>query len=268
MLHGCVNGPNLMGEASGFNDVADTEGFIVVYPRQNVTSNPARCWNWQLPINQARDSGEASILAGIVDKVKADYSVDPRRVYVTGISAGGAMTSIMLACYSDVFAAGAIHSGGMFKGATTISGSAYALLAGSIYSPDSNGRLAWQCSGSPSPRPLPVLVFHGSADLTVNPVNGQQAVRQFLQTNDLADDGLDNDSVKYVPTSTYHGQVPGGRGYTVDTYAYGGRTLVQHYVVQGMGHAWSGSQSGLPFTDPKGPDATLITWLFLKDYQR
>jgi hypothetical protein len=97
----------------------------------------------------------------------------------------------------------------MFKGATTISGSAYALLAGSIYSPDSNGRLAWQCSGSPSPRPLPVLVFHGSADLTVNPVNGQQAVRQFLQTNDLADDGLDNDSVKYVPTSTYHGQVPG-----------------------------------------------------------
>ncbi len=195
VLHGCVNGPNLMGEASGFNDVADTEGFIVVYPRQNVTSNPARCWNWQLPINQARDSGEASILAGIVDKVKADYSVDPRRVYVTGISAGGAMTSIMLACYSDVFAAGAIHSGGMFKGATTISGSAYALLAGSIYSPDSNGRLAWQCSGSPSPRPLPVLVFHGSADLTVNPVNGQQAVRQFLQTNDLADDGLDNDSV-------------------------------------------------------------------------
>ena len=153
VLHGCVTGPNLMGEASGFNDVADTEGFIVVYPRQNVTSNPARCWNWQLPINQARDSGEASILAGIVDKVKAGYSVDPHRVYVTGISAGGAMTSIMLACYSDVFAAGAIHSGGMFKGATTISGSAYALLAGSIYSPDSNGRLAWQCSGSPSPRP-------------------------------------------------------------------------------------------------------------------
>ncbi|KAG1086809.1 hypothetical protein G6F40_013861 [Rhizopus arrhizus] len=113
VLHGCVTGPNLMGEASGFNDVADTEGFIVVYPRQNVTANPARCWNWQLPINQARDSGEAAILAGIVDKVKAGYSVDPHRVYVTGISAGGAMTSIMLACYSDVLAAGAIHSGGM-----------------------------------------------------------------------------------------------------------------------------------------------------------
>lgn len=268
VLHGCVTGPNLMGEASGFNDVADTEGFLVVYPRQNVTANPARCWNWQLPINQARGSGEASILAGIVDQVKGSYSVDPRRVYVTGISAGGAMTSIMLACYSDVFAAGAIHSGGMYKGATTVSGSAYALLAGSIYSPDSNGRLAWQCSGSPTPRPIPVLVFHGTADSTVNPVNGQQAVRQFLQTNDLADDGLDNDSVKYVPTSTYNGQVPGGRAYRVDTYSYGGRTLAQHYVVQGMGHAWSGSQTGLPFTDPDGPDATLITWVFLKDQLR
>ncbi|WP_269791318.1 PHB depolymerase family esterase [Stenotrophomonas sp. Iso1] len=268
VLHGCVNGPNLMGEASGFNEVADAEGFIVVYPRQNVTSNPARCWNWQLPINQARGSGEAAILAGIVDAVKAGYNVDPRRVYVTGISAGGAMTSIMLACYSDVFAAGAVHSGGMYRGATTVSGSAYALLAGSIYSPDSNGRLAWQCSGSPSPRPLPVLVFHGSADSTVNPVNGQQAVRQFLQTNDLADDGFDNDSVKYVPTSTLNAQVPGGRAYTIDNYTYGGKTLVQHYVVHGMGHAWSGSDSGLPFTDPKGPDATLITWLFLKEHLR
>ncbi len=268
VLHGCVTGPNLMGEASGFNEVADTEGFIVVYPRQNLTANPARCWNWQLPINQARGSGEASILAGIVDEVKADYNVDPRRVYVTGISAGGAMTSIMLACYSDVFAAGAVHSGGMYKGATTVSGSAYALLAGSIYSPDSNGRLAWQCSGSPSPRPIPLLVFHGTVDTTVNPVNGQQAVRQFLQTNDLADDGLDNDSVKYQPTSTIAGQVPGGHAYTIYNYTYGGKTLAQHYVVQGMGHAWSGSQSGLPFTDPKGPDATLITWLFLKDHLR
>lgn len=268
VLHGCVNGPNLMGEASGFNDVADVEGYLTVYPRQNVSANPTRCWNWQLPVNQARGSGEASILAGIVDAVKAGYSIDASRVYVTGISAGGAMTSIMLACYSDVFAAGAVHSGGMYKAATTVSGSAYALLAGSIYSPDSNGRSAWQCSGSPSPRPIPLLVFHGSADTTVNPLNGQQAVRQFLQTNDLADDGIDNDSVKYVPTSTIAGQVPGGRAYTIYNYSYGGRLLAQHYVVHGMGHAWSGSDSGLPFTDPSGPDATVITWAFLKGYTR
>lgn len=268
VLHGCVTGPNLMAEASGFNDVADVERFLVVYPRQNVTSNPTRCWNWSLAINQARNTGEPSILAGIVAKAKADYNVDARRVYVTGISAGGAMTATMLACYSDVFAAGAIHAGGMYKGATTLSGSAYALLNGSIYSPDARGKDAWACSGSPSPRPLPVLVFHGSADSTVNPVNGQQAVRQFLQTNDMADDRRDNNSVGPSPTSTLTAQIPGGRSYTVDTYAYGGQVLVQHYLVHGMGHAWSGGNGALPFTDPGGPDASILSWLFFKDRMR
>ena len=268
VLHGCANDPNLMAGASRFNDVADVEGFIVVYPRQNVTSNGARCWNWQLPVNQARGSGEPSILAGIVNAVKGNYNVDARRVYVMGISAGGAMTSTMLACYSDVFAAGAVHAGGMYKSATTISGSAYALLYGSIYSPESNGRLAWQCAGSPSPRPTPVLVFHGTNDSTVNPINGEQTVRQFLQTNDLADDRLDNDSARYTATSTSTGQVPGGRSYTVRDYLYGGRVLARYYTINGMGHAWSGGDGAFPFTDPTGPDASVISWVFLQQYTR
>lgn len=268
VLHGCANDPNLMAGASRFNDVADVERFIAVYPRQNVTANPTRCWNWQLPINQARGSGEASILAGIVAAVKAGYNVDPKRVYVTGISAGGAMTSIMLACYSDVFAAGAVHAGGMYKAATTVSGSAYALLFGSIYSPESNGKLAWQCAGSPSPRPTPVAVFHGTADTTVNPVNGEQAVRQFLQTNDLADDRSDNNSVRYTATSTSNNQVPGGRSYTVRDYRYGNRLLARYYTINGMGHAWSGGDGAYPFTDPQGPDASTLTWVFLKQFTR
>lgn len=268
VLHGCVTDPNLTAAASRFNEIADVEQFIVVYPRQNVTSNPSRCWNWPLAINQARDTGEPSILAGIVAKAKQDYQVDASRVYVTGISAGGAMTSIMMACYSDVFAAGAVHSGGMYKAATTLSGGTYALLFGSIYSPDDRGRSAWQCSGSPTPRPVPMLVFHGSADSTVNPVNGQQTVRQFLQTNDLADDGQDNNSVGNTATSTSTQQVPGGRTYTVSTYSYGGKVLAQHYLVQGMGHAWSGGDGDFPFTDPDGPDASLVSWLFFKDNQR
>lgn len=268
VLHGCANDPNLMAGASRFNDVADAEGFIAVYPRQNVTANPARCWNWQLPVNQVRGSGEPSILAGIVAVVKTGYRVDASRVYVMGISAGGAMTSTMLACYSDVFAAGAVHAGGMYKPATTISGSAFALLYGSIHSPESNGRLAWQCAGSPSPRPTPVLVFHGTSDTTVNPVNGEQTVRQFLQTNDLADDRLDNDSVRYTSTSTSTGQVPGGRSYTIRDYLYGGRVLARYYTIDGMGHAWSGGDGAFPFTDPGGPDASVSSWVFLKQHTR
>lgn len=268
VLHGCANDPNLMAGASRFNEVADAEGFIAVYPRQNVSANASRCWNWQLPIHQARGTGEPSILAGIVSSVKAAYNVDPQRVYVMGISAGGAMTATLLACYSDVFAAGAIHAGSMYKAATTLSGSVYAMLYGSIHSPDDRGRLAWQCSGSPSPRPLPVLVFHGSSDATVNPLNGEQAVRQFLQTNDIADDRSDNNSVRYVVTGTRTGQVPGGRSYTVRDYHYGGRLLAQHYIVAGMGHAWSGGDGDFPFTDPTGPDASVISWVFMKQHTR
>ncbi|WP_454830362.1 extracellular catalytic domain type 1 short-chain-length polyhydroxyalkanoate depolymerase [Pseudoxanthomonas wuyuanensis] len=265
VLHGCVTGPNLMAEASRFNEIADAERFVIVYPRQNVSANPSRCWNWPLAINQSRGAGEPSILAGIVAQVKSNYRIDARRVHVTGISAGGAMTSIMLACYSDVFASGAVHAGGMYKAATTLSGGAYALLNGSIYSPDERGRRAWECAGSPSPRPVPMLVFHGSADATVNPINGRQTVRQFLQTSDLGDDGQDNDSVGSAATSTVTSQVPGGRSYTVETYSYGGKVLAQHYLIHGMGHAWSGGDGNYPFTDPGGPDASLITWLFFKD---
>lgn len=268
VLHGCVTGPNAMAAASRFNDVADAEGFIAVYPRQNVTANPSRCWNWALASNQSRGSGEPSILAGIVAAVKAGYNVDPRRVYVTGISAGGAMTATMLACYSDVFAAGAIHAGGMYKAATTLAGSASTLLFGSVYSPDSRGKLAWQCSGSPSPRPLPVLVFHGSKDATVNPLNGEQAIRQFLQTNDYADDRRDNNSVGTVATSIRNEQIPGGRRYTVRDYRYGGKLLAQHYIIDGMGHAWSGGDGSLPFTDPAGPDASVISWVFMSGFTR
>lgn len=268
ILHGCANDPNLMAGLSRFNDLADSEGFIAVYPRQNVTANPTRCWNWSNPVHQSRGAGEPSILAGIVANVKSTYNVDAQRVYVTGISAGGAMTSILLACYSDVFAAGAVHAGPMYKAATTVSGSSYVMLFGSVYSPTTHGNLAWQCSGSPSPRPLPVAVFHGSSDSAINPVNGTQVITQFLQTNDRADDGLDNNSVGSAATSTTAGAVPGGRTYTVKDYTYGGRLLARHYLINGMGHAWSGGDPAFPFADAAGPDASALSWVFLKDKVR
>ena len=98
--------------------------------------------------------------------------------------------------------------------------------------------------------------------------NGEQTVRQFLQTNDLADDRLDNDSARYTATSTSTGQVPGGRSYTVRDYLYGGRVLARYYTINGMGHAWSGGDGAFPFTDPKGPDASVISWVFLQQYTR
>lgn len=199
MIHGCLSEPNSMAAVSRFNELADRENFIVVYPRQNVTANPQRCWNFMFSFNQARGSGEPSILMGIVNKVKAKYTVDAARVYVTGISSGGAMTSIMAACYSDVFAAGAVHSGGMYKGGVGPVTSAESLLLGSPFDPDVRGRDAWKCSGSPR-RLMPMLVVHGTSDIVVNPVNGDQTVQQFVQT-DIAAFGGDATNVTLMGQS-------------------------------------------------------------------
>ncbi|AMO22694.1 hypothetical protein GCM10027034_31520 [Ramlibacter solisilvae] len=270
MLHGCLTEPNSMAAVSRFNELADLENFIVIYPRQNVTSNPERCWNFMLSINQSRGAGEPSILAGILGWVRGRYNIDPTQMYVTGISAGGAMTSIMAACYSDLFAAAAVHSGGMYKGGVGLATSAESLLAGSPYDPDQRGRDAWNCGGAPR-RLMPMLVFHGTSDIVVNPVNGDQTVRQFVQTNDLGDDGLDNDTARYFASSITRETtpVPGGRSYTVATFRNSaGVVVAQKYTVEGMNHAWSGGPPLWPFSDELGPDATGITWAFFRNYRR
>ncbi|MDC8757098.1 alpha/beta hydrolase family esterase [Janthinobacterium fluminis] len=267
MLHGCVSEPNSMAAVSRFNELADRENFIVVYPRQNVTSNPMRCWNFMLLSNQERDSGEPAILMSILNKVKRDYSVDASRVYVTGISSGGAMASIMAACYSDVFAAVMVHSGGMYKGAIGLVTAADSLLFGSSFDPKARGKDAWRCGGSPR-HLMPVMVFHGSDDIVVNPINGDQTIEQFLQTSDYGDDGRDNDSVMYRASRIERGNVPYGHSYTIHTYISKGTVVAQKYTVAGMSHAWSGGPTLWPFSDEHGPDATLISWNFFKNYRR
>jgi poly(hydroxyalkanoate) depolymerase family esterase len=270
VLHGCLTEPNSMAAVSRFNELADQEKFIVVYPRQNVTSNPERCWNFMLSFNQSRDTGEPAILKGIVDRVKSEYSIDDSRVYVTGISAGGAMTSVMAACYSDVFAAASVHAGAMYKVGIGLVTSAVSMLLGSPFDPNERGRAAWNCAGAPR-RLIPVLVFHGTADSVVNPVNGDQVVQQFIQTNDLGDDGLDNDTARFSPSHVAEGltPVPDGRRFTVATFKNSaGVVVAQKYTIDGMNHAWSGGPALLPFSDELGPDSTVISWDFFKNYQR
>ncbi|MBJ6765485.1 PHB depolymerase family esterase [Myxococcaceae bacterium JPH2] len=262
-LHGCLENPDQFAGLSRLNEKADAERFLVLYPNQSTVANPTQCWNFMLAINQERGLGEPSLIVGMVKWVQAHYAVDSRRVYVGGVSAGAVMTSILMACYSDVFTAGMVGAGAMYKAATTASGSAYAMAFGSIYSPDDRGDDAWACSGR-SRRRVPVLVVHGTEDAVVNPINGEQTVRQFLQTNDDADDGVDNDSVANVPARVWSATSPGGRSYTVREYVSGGALLVEQVVIDGMGHAWPGGDPAFPFADPEGPDGTAIMWDFFQ----
>jgi len=265
-LHPCGLVPSAWAGLTRLNALADTRKFMVLYPRQSIAVNPSGCWNWFLSSNQSRGAGEPGIVKSMVDWIKSQYSIDNKKVYVFGLSAGAAMTSTMLACYSDVFAAGAIGAGFMYKAATDPIEAAGLPSNGSIHSPTLRGLHAWQCSGAPTPRRTGVLVFQGSADTLVGPINSDQIITQFAKTNDYSDDGSSNNTVRDVATGNGSGSA-GGRSFTWRHFQYGGKLLLSYYTIIGMGHTWSG---GDPFYSPgvstAGPDASAIMWNFFTQH--
>lgn len=221
MLHGCKQTPEDFAAGTRMNELADQLGFIVVYPAQARTANLSRCWNWFSPRNQQRDAGEPSLIAGITRQVIERYNVDARRVYVAGLSAGGAMAAIMGATYPDLYAAAGIHSGLPYGSARDMA-SALAAMRG-------------QRARDVAPLPaVPSIVFHGDRDTTVHHRNGEYgaaAAGSVSQTGEA-----------------------GGRAYTRTVHT--GRPRLEHWLVHGAGHAWSGGDAKASYSDPTGPDAT------------
>jgi poly(hydroxyalkanoate) depolymerase family esterase len=264
MLHGCTQSAETFAESTRMNELAEKNRFLVLYPAQKLTANPARCWNWFQPANQAR-SGEPAEIVQLVDEVGARYPVDRRRVYVAGLSAGASMAAILAACYPEVLAATAVHDGTMYKSATSLLGAQAVMKTAKAPDPERLADDAWACGGE---RRLarPMVVFHGQGDNIVNRENGDEVVRQFIALNDLADDGKKNGSLKEAPAapqdagSTYR--------YTLTTYSSGGKPLVQYYKVDKLGHAWSGGKDDLLFSDAKGPDASALIWSFFRQFSR
>jgi poly(hydroxyalkanoate) depolymerase family esterase len=213
------------------NFVAEEQNCLVVYPAQPSGANPSKCWNWFRAADQRRDEGEPSLIAGITRRVMQDYSVDPKRVFIAGLSAGGAAAAVMGATYSDLYAAVGIHSG-LAYGAATDMPSAFAAMR------QGNGPEAIGNAGSP----VPTIVFHGDRDTTVHPSNGDRIVEQ---------------SAKAARAKAIDGRVPRGHAYTrtILTDA-GGRAISEHWNVHSAGHAWSGGSPAGSYTDPRGPDAT------------
>jgi poly(3-hydroxybutyrate) depolymerase len=187
--------------------------------------------------------------------VQDHYTVDPHRTYVTGLSAGGAMASVMGATYPDLYAAVGVGSGCEYAATATCAGYKSA-------DPAQAGKAAHAAMGD-SARPMPVITFQGDKDSTVPPVNAEQLISQWLVTADLADDGALNGSVPVAPVKTVDGQVPGGRSYRERIYDdAAGQELVQSWIVHGMGHAWSGGCSCQSYADPTGPDETAAMYAF------
>jgi poly(hydroxyalkanoate) depolymerase family esterase len=237
MLHGCNQNADDFALGTRMNELADRLGFLVAYPEQPATANPTRCWNWFKEAHQERDTGEPSLIAGITRDVIARHNADPRRVYIAGLSAGGAMAAIMGFTYPDLYAAVGIHSGLPYAAARDVP-SALAAMRGLRATMDQRYRPAFF-------RAIPTIVFHGDLDTTVHARNAAQAIAQARPADD---DGL---------KETVEKGEGNGRRYTRTTEAdASGRLVVEHWLVHGAGHAWSGGSSTGSYADPRGPDAS------------
>ena len=238
MLHGCTQGPADFAAGTQMNAHARQAGFAVLYPEQTQHANAQKCWNWFKPQHQQRGRGEPALLAALTQHVVADVGADPARVYVAGLSAGGAMADILGRCYPDVFAAVGVHSGLPRGAANDVMSALGAMRSG-----------APAGAGGPGPVP-PVIVFHGDADTTVHPSNGA-AVVDAAGRRAVAGQGAAE-----APQVT-QGRSEGGRGFTRTVYrAAGNRGALEHWQLHGVGHAWSGGDARGSYTEPKGPDAS------------
>jgi poly(hydroxyalkanoate) depolymerase family esterase len=254
-MHGCTQSASQFRQLTRFDELAEAQNLIVVFPEQTKDANELNCWNFFKNEHIKRGVGEPALIAGITQQVRDQYSIDPHRIYAAGLSAGGAMASVMSATYPDVFAASGIGSGCEYAAGVACAG--YQGV-----DPEQAGRQAYDAMGT-NARVMPVIIFQGDQDKTIPPVNAQQLIQQWQATGDWADDGARDHSIPAAPTDTVPGAVPGGRPYKVANYSDGhGGELIQYWEVQGMGHAWSGGCSCAEFSDPGGPNETVAMYEF------
>ncbi len=263
MLHGCSQTAQDFATGTAMNLLAEQHGFIVVYPQQTSNYNQNLCWNWFVPANQARGRGEPAAIIGIIQAIQQNttlWTIDPARIYVAGLSAGAAMTVILGATYPDVFAAIGVHSGLEYKAATNLSSGLSAMRRGGP-DPQQQGLAAFTAMSNLA-RIVPTIVFHGTNDTTVAPVNGDQALQQWMETDHLASRNTYTPDFTR-PTHVTSGQVPGGRAYVIATWiAANGGEVQAYWKIRGMGHAWSGGSLAGSYTDPRGPNASLAMYNF------
>lgn len=230
MLHGCGQDPDDFARGAGMNAAAEDEGVIVLYPEQPSGANPKRCWNWFRQDDASKDGGETALLVEMTRHVLATENVDPARVYVAGLSAGGAQAMNLASHHRDLFAAAGVHSG-LASGAARDIPSAFAAM--------NQG-----AAGAEGIRPLRTIVFHGDADKTVHPSNATAVTVQATA------------GAGPLELEVEHGEAR-GRVYSRARHRDpAGATLCETWTLHGAGHAWSGGDPAGSYADASGPDAT------------
>jgi poly(hydroxyalkanoate) depolymerase family esterase len=261
MLHGCRQEAAEFAAGTRMNELAHRHRFRVLYPEQSSDANAFRCWNWFLP-EEPVGEGEAAAIANLVRDIALRYRVDRSRIYVAGLSAGGALTAQLAMSHGALFAACAIIAGLMHRAADSPAEALQAMRTGTRRSPTD---IVEELGRNPNAelRFVPALIVSGDQDSTVHPSNADQLIAQFRRAAELS--SQPSAPLELVRNRILH---PGERGYQQDDYVYHGRVLLRLISIEGLGHAWSGGDAAYPFNDAAAPEASALVWAFLSEFER
>jgi poly(hydroxyalkanoate) depolymerase family esterase len=259
MLHGCKQNPDDFAAGTRMNELAERTPCFVLYPAQAKSANGSGCWNWFNGSDQQREHGEPSIIAGMTRRIIATYPIDAGRVYIAGLSAGGAMAATMAATHPDLYAAVGVHSGLAHAAAHDVASAFAAMRQG-----PATTRMP---PAGASVLAVPTIVFHGDRDATVHPRNAARVIAQAH--GGAVPSTAEAQASAGLSASAERGQVRGGHAYTRTIYRdANGEGRLEDWLVHDAGHAWAGGSTRGSFTDPKGPDASAQMLRFFLEHRR
>jgi poly(hydroxyalkanoate) depolymerase family esterase len=221
VLHGCGQTAAGYDLGAGWSTLAKRYGFALLMPEQQPSNNAHGCFNWFNPEDTTRDRGEACSIRQMIARMVTDHAIDADSIFVTGLSAGGAMTSVMLATYPEIFAAGAVIAGLPFGVASNVREALSGMLQSSSRTPRELGDLVRNASNHKGPWPK-LSVWHGSADRTVNPANADEIVKQWLDVHHLPLAPMSETIVDGYPRQVW---------WNAD-----GETAIESYTITNMAH--------------------------------
>lgn len=255
MLHGCTQNPHVFAEGTKMNLIAQQEGFVVLYPEQSMGHNIAKCWRW-FDLSETHGMAEANTLMEIIRSTVSMHDLDPNKVFVAGLSAGGGMSSILGAYFPDEIRAIAMHSSPMLGKAHDMK-SGIELMRTPIDDSDEQLMFYLKDVSPKTSQQIPAMIIQGLADEVVSEDNANALTKQFLYLNNL-------DMKSKGSTTKYHGGTPDE--YTHTAYPNNRNSLVELIKIKSLNHAWSGGDEKLPFNCEHCVNASAMIWNFFKKY--